>query len=121
VNIEAGKYYKTRDGRKVFVCADALPNPFGQSIPWVLAGYIDGGRIACTYGWKSDGTAHDGSHYDLVAEWHEPATEERVVWLVRFGNGDLCTFCLQDDHQAPSSTGTVIGSTRVTVTEGVFA
>jgi hypothetical protein len=120
VNIEAGKYYKTRDGRKVFVCADALPNPFGQSIPWVLAGYIDGGRIACTYGWKSDGTAHDGSHYDLVAEWHEPATEERVVWLVRHASGHECCL-LKKVSDSPPKYSKPIGSTRVTVTEGVFA
>lgn len=71
LTLEAGKYYRTRDGRKAFL---AGRNPFESSIQLVWTGYVEGG--IAIYGWLASGHFRyaDGREddCDLVAEWVEP-------------------------------------------------
>jgi hypothetical protein len=75
MNIEAGKYYKTRDGRKAYVEHTSDPNPFQPKANEILLvrGYVDGlGSLS----WRADGRFSTDStrkeSLDLVAEWLEP-------------------------------------------------
>jgi hypothetical protein len=118
VNIEAGKAYKMRGGGKAVVTGCFGSNPFGgcdADFPFV--GYSFDGKHRT---WRKDGVfydSHEKNFYDLVAEWREPATEERVAYLCRNEHGAWVDV-FHPKAQPPLS---AIGSTRVTVTEGVFA
>jgi len=66
MQLEVGKYYKTRDGRKVFIttlCTDHEDRPY-------LTGITEAGSL---YNWSLEG-AWDVNDLDLVAEW--PLDEE---------------------------------------------
>ena len=103
LKIEEGKYYKTRDGRKV--------GPITASItagwPWET----DGGKydrfIGTRWAWRYDGSFQEddpGEHdLDLIAEWTggpvvtETVTKTRIVpgvyGCIQVGeptNGDVC-------------------------------
>lgn len=114
MKIEAGKYYSTRAGRKAFI--SSTDTPFARGIESVL-GSIQG--VGCSW-WDTEGRWVGTEHrHDLVAEWHEPATEERVVYMHRRHDGKIiCDICRLTSHNEQLA---LIGSTRVTVTEGVFA
>lgn len=77
MKLEAGKYYKTRDGRKAYVAAlreDAIPDEC--AVGWVLrdSGYWE----SCW--WSANGVFEAISEFNLIAEWTEPeAKVER--WL----------------------------------------
>jgi hypothetical protein len=84
MKIEAGKYYKTREGRKVFV-SHRCTNPFGligSEPDFPLEGYMSNGdrdRLS----WRDDGTYnYAGEHMnDILAEWKEPKVHKRwVAW-----------------------------------------
>ncbi|EYR81804.1 hypothetical protein SHLA_4c000950 [Shinella sp. DD12] len=64
LKIEAGRYYKTRDGRKV--------GPMVRAENW-LAGFYDSARLITGQRWEGDGSFIEGqiSNLDLVAEWQE--------------------------------------------------
>lgn len=68
IKIEAGKFYKTRDGRKV---GPMLFENFGDGEPWHTSD-------TCRW-WSDDGTRRDGSNGesdDLIEEWiDEPAAK----------------------------------------------
>ncbi|MBN9219554.1 MAG: hypothetical protein J0I79_16535 [Mesorhizobium sp.] len=67
--IEAGNFYKTRDGKRVFV-ASVTPSPFYKDKKPILVYDEDG-----NYRWyRVDGSinAFGEDDYDLVAEWKEP-------------------------------------------------
>lgn len=75
LTIEAGRYYKTRDGRKV--------GPMRSDAKGWLYTHIDG--IARSF--RVDGGKHQSdSNLDLVAEWQEPATNDNAP---KFKVGDL--------------------------------
>lgn len=82
MQLEAGKFYKTRDGRKAFVGAVNPPfeevNDDEQAIGW-----IDGQR--CSYGWEKDGRHIKSSEThseDLVSEWIDQPQEITVDGVV---------------------------------------
>jgi hypothetical protein len=83
MKIEAGKYYRTRDGRKAFVAGFS---PFASVIELCRAtGFIDGdGSVR---GWSTDGRywSEFGGELDLVEEWREPKTFS--VTIYETGNG----------------------------------
>lgn len=72
LKIEAGKFYRTRDGRKVGPMED---QGWQDGEPWTT-------NDTMRY-WSNDGTRADGSHYesdDLIAEWvDEPAVQAATV------------------------------------------
>jgi len=74
LTLEAGKYYKTRDGRKAFVGALNQPSPFGNlKDMYPAAGYIEGEDSARS--WMLNGELYNNAkafEADLVAEWVEP-------------------------------------------------
>ena len=66
MKIEAGKYYRTRDGRKVGPMVEECPR--WSDWPFDVRNE-DGDRTISVCLWKDDGTCDEGSRYDLVAEW----------------------------------------------------
>ena len=111
MKIEAGKYYRTRDGRKAFVSAVEVPCErycVNKRIHPVL-GYIGVGQ--CSWTEAGHGDARCETEYDLVDEWREPVTRELTLYL--YPNGDVCT--------VPRLGNYPIGSARVTLIEGQFA
>lgn len=68
IKLEAGKFYRTRDGRKAFVVFVQPPEGMGHRYP--VLGY----HGEYSGNWTSDGKWNDGgeSQNDLVAEWLEP-------------------------------------------------
>lgn len=90
MKIEAGKYYRTREGRK------AGPMEKSASASYCWSAYVDGdnGRV-----WRDDGT-HGGMYikrneeFDLVAEWpneptlwHEMTPEQKGALLLAHHEG----------------------------------
>lgn len=122
LKLEAGKYYKARNGEKVFISHIAHENPFLPSIKdrYPAKGWIRGqGDL---HGWAEDGmryTGNDHSPSDLIEEWKEPVTEEVVMGLFRGRDGRYeCFKVVKTDY---NEFWTLIGSTRVKVIEGQFA
>lgn len=76
MKLEAGKYFKTRDGRKAYVAAIA-PEEIGAAYPAIgwLGDQLDN--------WLTDGrymrSGNDESE-DLIAEWIEP--EAKAEWCL---------------------------------------
>jgi hypothetical protein len=85
LEIVAGRYYKTRDGRKAFVVSVDLPNPFGGNSTYTVSVYIEGlsNRITVTDRGRLYINTPDCAA-DLVAEWREPRT--RNVWVAMYEN-----------------------------------
>lgn len=86
LELRAGAYYRTRDGRRAFVDCLVGPNPFKEQ-DWrdTVIGYIDGlGPMS----WKASGEylGKVEDDRDLVAEWREPHKVEVV--FCRYPNGD---------------------------------
>ena len=68
MKIEAGKYYRTRNGKKAFVCGS---NPLVEADSmFALLGYVDNeGPMT----WNLDGVGVNiYSKYNLVEEWKDP-------------------------------------------------
>ena len=66
LKLEAGKYYRTRDGRKVGPMAEERPR--WSSWPWDVK---NGQGNLETMLWKDDGTADETPDADLIAEWQD--------------------------------------------------
>lgn len=68
IQIEAGKFYKTRDGRKV--------GPMAQ----LWGTWRDADRRITSQSWFADGTFIQGliSQLDLISEWVEPASNDNA-------------------------------------------
>jgi hypothetical protein len=116
MKIEAGKYYKTRDGKKAFVEHVFQKSPFSGSSPsgYTSFGFIEGnGQVDW---WTADGfyvTCGQGCN-DLVAEWREPRVVVREVLLVETRSGDFG--CVFDQWQSLGDR--VLARKKVTITEG---
>lgn len=90
MKIEAGKYYKMRNGKKAYVSAVTLSSPFTGKPPegYPVSGFMEGESRVVT--WTSSGAAIVSATKcatDLVAEWREPATFMPLVTVVRFCSG----------------------------------
>jgi len=71
LKIEAGKYYRMRNGERAYV---ALTNKPGAK---PIVGWRDGGQ---PHEWTTDGSHFDSgieALYDIISEWVEP---ERIPW-----------------------------------------
>ena len=92
LQIESGKFYRTRDGRKVGPVAER--GETWTDYPWV--GTVVGESYR--YIWKDDGENYNGagSVHDLVAEWVEPAVvavaEATATPSRRFKVGDVVNY-----------------------------
>lgn len=91
MNIEAGKFYQTRDGRKVRIYATD-----GQKDGYPIHGavlYVNGWEVA---GWHSDGTWIKGGRrgLDIIAPWIEKpivdwsAMPKWAKWVAMDKNGE---------------------------------
>lgn len=70
IQLETGKFYKTRDGRKV-----------GPMVKSAWAGFTDGSRSVTSQRWEADGSFISGQigNLDLVAEWiDKPASNDNA-------------------------------------------
>jgi hypothetical protein len=115
MKIEPG-YYRTRGGLRAQVLA---VNVRGLTNGYTVVGVLTGTAET----WADNGTFRNSgqtSPNDLTEPWRDPITVERVVWIVRHSDGLLEAYASIGTRQ-PNVDGTIIGSTRVTVTEGVFA
>lgn len=86
--IEAGKFYRTHDGKKAFVGAQRPEQFNGLSEQCGFSGFVDG--LDYVIAWKADGSAVESySNLSLVAEWVEPKRikgwlnidADGLVWL----------------------------------------
>lgn len=73
MKLEAGKWYKTRDGRKAFV---GFQNPFSK----VWVGYIEGEPLQRV--WSPDGKWNSPNEYclDLISEWIDAPAVGSSAW-----------------------------------------
>jgi hypothetical protein len=78
LQIEEGKFYRTRDGRKVGPAFPRIEAPYpALEFPWFVGGsaYRSDGRISPAIGWIGMG--------DIVAEWtDEPAFPDEIASTV---------------------------------------
>lgn len=77
MKIKAGKYYKTRGGKKAFVLSVLEKSPFCETVnlkyPVIgLLGDRSDPNGSVAYEWALDGTCYNHSAYDLIEEWPEP-------------------------------------------------
>jgi hypothetical protein len=107
LKLVAGKYYRTRDGRKAYVAA-ALENPLGRPASDPIVGFIGDDDFS----WRENGQFLPSqlSACDLIAEWREP--REWTVYVYDRHDGCVATSLalLQDTRY------TLLA--RVTVREG---
>lgn len=90
VKIEAGKYYRLRNGSKCYIGGGYSINPFNSRPPiFIWWGFVS--VSSNSYGtevenWKEDGSYAEISNpdWDIVAEWVDPVTVERDVVLVQY-------------------------------------
>lgn len=123
LKIEAGKYYKTRGGKKAYVACIVLPNPFeGPSIKdqFPVRHVIDQ-EVGCWY-CRADGRLQPGKDdaYDLVAEWKEPEVRVRKLKMVRCPDGTIRVIGGDDRYLGSDPDAEVISTIQVTMKEGVF-
>ena len=72
MKIESGKYYRTRDGRKIGPMVEEYPR--WSNWPFEVRNE-DGDYPISICLWKDDGACDEGSRYDLVSEWTDtPST-----------------------------------------------
>ena len=66
MQIEAGKYYRTRDGRKAGPAVKRHDGEYGLSVPWPEGDYFYSSDGKSCLGYRSD---------DLIAEWTDEPHE----------------------------------------------
>jgi hypothetical protein len=80
MKIEAGKYYRTRFGKKAYTSGFS---PFSSTSEiHIISGWVNGSSTPTT--WTSDGRMyrHGESENDLVAEWVDPISVDLTVRLI---------------------------------------
>ncbi|MEY9375985.1 hypothetical protein [Rhizobium leguminosarum] len=87
LTLEAGKYYQTRDGRKVYIVGQ---NPFDKDdddIGFPFGGFVQRHKGDCLEWWRADGVfGVRQDALDLVSEWIEP---KRIKgWIAVFGRDE---------------------------------
>jgi len=79
IKLQAGKFYKTRDGQKVGPMVKKLGlSADGYYYPW------DDTSNKNHYFWSHEGKCYDGPQHDLIAEW----TDTPTIWADDEGWGD---------------------------------
>lgn len=70
IKFEAGKLYKTKDGRKVIISA-IIKNPFIENAEAILLGFIDNDASGSILTWFANGRYNAG-HFSalcITGEW----------------------------------------------------
>ena len=112
MKIEAGKYYKTEGGEKVYCFGR---NPFAEDVDHPMIVVSSSSEGARTYTEEGSFYGECKSPNDIVEEWKDPAKLYCVVKLCR-ANGRVYGI-VGTPHQAVE----YLGSVRVTLVEGEFA
>lgn len=125
MKIEAGKYYRTRDGRKAYVDVIRVSSPFnGYEPTHPIIGYVDDEKQGprSTKTWRADGRfdVKQDRSIDLVEEWREPVSREITLHLVKLKDGRVI---VTTDTAPPSyilchTEGTIVGTQKVCIIEG---
>lgn len=70
IKFEAGRFYKTKDGRKVAISA-IIKNPFIENAETILIGYLENDKSESIISWFGNGRYNIGHLSDLciVDEW----------------------------------------------------
>lgn len=94
LTLEAGKYYRTRGGKKVFIVGQ---NPFDtleDDVEFPFGGFVQGNSGDTLEWFREDGVhgVRVGGALDLVAEWVEP---KRIKGWVNFY---IDTYQLKENH-----------------------
>ncbi|MBP2564514.1 hypothetical protein J2766_001073 [Agrobacterium tumefaciens] len=113
LTLEAGRYYRTRDGRKAYVAGF---NPFSKEEDRAnaVSGWIeDGNCLWCRSGqyWKNK-----TSDFDLVAEWVEPKRIQGKMYIYE-GSAGVHGGYLSDHLQLPYG-AKVLAVIEIDVLEG---
>lgn len=106
LKIEAGKWYRARNGEKVFACG---PSALGLGMIRVETADETTWRVFAAGGRCF---ADNPNPSDLIEEWREPITKTTTVYMDRDGVSWVTT---------QSAPGHAIASVKVTLTEGQFA
>ena len=105
MEISAGRYYKTRDGRKAFVQVE-FANPFMIGKPFTtsatFAGFIEGETPNGAYGWMHDGRSAPVrlTHNDLVSGWKEP--RKLKLWIYADDISEVSARCYRREQNTKS-------------------
>lgn len=120
MNIEVGKFYKTRSGLKVRIYATDAGGMYSTH------GAVFSSGMWASYSWTMFGKHYDNieDRYDIIHTWPEEKEVEAWVWL--YANG---SFILADCPPGPFSTSPhntsryrIVGTVHLTgkVIEGKF-
>ena len=109
MKIEVGKYYKTREGFKAQILS---VHPLRENC--FIGCIFDLDEVA---GWDISGEiTEDDSSYDLIEEWKDPVQHEVIVSIYHIAGGSELLITT-----ANRGSDELIGSAKVTITEGEFA
>ena len=112
MNLEPGKFYRTRSGGKAFVAA--VGSPFeGAAKDSVCIGWVEGDRDAT--GWDRDGKwcPRQIDHgLDLIAEWFEPRTWTQTMHICELASGEIYATAMRETG------GKLLARKTITITEG---
>lgn len=114
LKLEAGKYYRKRDGQKVYVAAVGCP--FAEAELTQALGWCEDGS---DLGWAIDGRFYpDGqaTKYDIIAEWRDPV--KVMVYVFKHPSGSVIASHSPDYCDAH---WTIIAQREITEGEGMDA
>jgi hypothetical protein len=116
MEIKAGCYYKTRDGRKAFVVGkDPLSLPDWN---WVVS--IGGWGVS---NMRPDGRwmhSNGEQSVDLVSEWEEPRKFEVEVAILAYPTGNTESYVRGPGYDYSGFRGKPIARKTITLIEGEF-
>ena len=121
LKIEAGKYYKTRDGRKAFVGGIVYGSPFREAEqPWVVC-YLDTHDGKWNFNLKGEAQGLGCRHMDLIEEWKEPVSKVVTVVMRRSQTGTYTYFEVYESEpnaKVAIAHPNTLGSCQVRAIEG---
>lgn len=102
MKLEAGKFYRTRSGKKAYVAC--LVNPMNPFEEFPVCGFVDGEEESQC--WTVDGTFYNDPAvtvhpYDLITDWRDDATVRG--FLIVNAAGEPKTIPFPERHVAEKS------------------
>ena len=120
LKIEAGKYYKLRNGKKAFCRCVALPDPFSNSISDFCVTISYAGCATAHRRLDGRGCTSSLDDADIVSEWCEPHVEQVVLrTILNTLHPNNRPFLVVGTDPYPNHYE-VLAMRRVTVKEGEF-